>query len=156
MEKIALFPGSFDPFTIGHDSVVQRSLQLFDRIIIAIGVNANKPGFFSPEERKQMIAALYLSQPRISVVIYKGLTVDVCKDTGAGFILRGLRNSSDFEYEQSIAQMNLMLPQSVETLFFMTLPEHMPVNSSIVRDILRHGGEVTQFLPVGMKLPDCK
>jgi pantetheine-phosphate adenylyltransferase len=156
MEKIALFPGSFDPFTIGHESVVQRSLQLFDRVIIAIGVNATKPPFFSEEERIQMIESLFAAEPRVSVMVYKGLTIDLCNKTGASYIVRGLRNSTDFEYEQSIAQMNRQISGGIETLFFVTLPEHTAVNASIVRDILRNGGEVTPFLPEGMKLPDRK
>lgn len=145
--KIAVFAGSFDPFTKGHESVVVRALPLFDKIIIAIGNNSTKMGFLTVEERMELIENVFANEPRIVVEAYEGLTVDYCKKTGATFMLRGIRTAADFEYERAVAQMNkLMLPE-VESFFLLTTPELTPVNSTIVRDILRYGGDVSQFLP---------
>ncbi|MCK9206270.1 MAG: pantetheine-phosphate adenylyltransferase [Salinivirgaceae bacterium] len=145
--KIAVFAGSFDPFTKGHESVVVRALPLFDKIIIAIGSNTNKMGFLSVEERIELIHNVFSDEPRIEVESYDGLTVDFCKKAGANYMIRGIRTAADFEYERAVAQMNkLMLPE-VESFFLLTTPELTPVNSTIVRDILRYGGDVNQFLP---------
>lgn len=147
MEKIAIFPGSFDPFTVGHESVVCRAASLFDRIIIMIGVNANKKSFFPIEKRIEWINRVFEDDPRISVDVYDGLTVDFCKKTGAQYIIRGLRTSADFEFERAIAQVNKQMYPEIETVFLLTIPEHTPINSTIVRDIIVHGGDPGRFLP---------
>ncbi len=150
MEKIAIFPGSFDPFTIGHESIVRRALPMFDKIIIAIGYNSNKPGFFEIETRTKWIHDVFKNEAKILVEHYAGLTVDYCKRVGANYILRGLRTSADFEYERAIAQVNKQMYPEIESVFILTMPEHTPINSSIVRDIIRHGGDVSDFLPKGI------
>ena len=147
MEKIAVFPGSFDPFTIGHESIVKRALPMFDKIIIMLGVNHAKKYFFSIELRKQMIVDLFEGNPKIEVETFDGLTVDFCKKVGASYILRGLRTAADFEYERAIAQVNKKMHQNIETVFLLTMPEHTPINSSVVRDILKHKGDASIFLP---------
>ncbi len=147
MERIAVFPGSFDPFTIGHESIVKRALNLFDRIIIAIGVNTNKVDFFPLEKRLQWIKEVFEFEEKVSVCSYTGLTVDFCRKNNARFIIRGLRTSADFEYERSIAQVNRAMADDIETIFILTLPEHTAITSTLVRDILRHGGDASKFLP---------
>ena len=153
MEKIAVFPGSFDPFTIGHESIVKRALSLFDRIIIAVGHNANKRGFFPLEKRILWIREVFDGEPRISVDKYEGLTVDFCTKVNAKFLLRGLRTSADFEYERAIAQLNKQMMPDIESVFLLTYPEYTPITSSIVRDIIRLGGDASKFLP---NSPDLK
>ncbi|MDP4185876.1 MAG: pantetheine-phosphate adenylyltransferase [Bacteroidota bacterium] len=150
MDKIAIFPGSFDPFTIGHESIVKRALPLFDRIIIMVGYNINKKSFFPPEKRKEWIERIFNDEPKISVDVFDGLTVDFCKKVNAVYILRGLRTSSDFEYERAIAQINKQMYPNLETIFLLTLPEHTPVNSTLIRDIILHGGDANRFLPKGL------
>jgi pantetheine-phosphate adenylyltransferase len=147
MQKIAIFPGSFDPITRGHESVIRRAVPLFDKIIIALGQNAEKKNYFSLEQRTDFIRTVFADCPTISVDSYSGLTVDFCKKVGAGFILRGLRTAADFEFERSIGQVNKKLYPEIETVFLLTLPEYTAINSSVVRDILRHGGDVSQFIP---------
>ena len=147
MKKIALFPGSFDPFTIGHENIVRRAVSLFDEIIIAIGLNTNKKEYFPLEIRLAWITEVFQNSPGIKVMSYEGLTVDFCKSVGAGFLLRGLRTAADFEYERAIAQVNKTMDTEIESVFLLTTPEHTPVNSSIVRDILRQGGNARIFLP---------
>ena len=147
MKKIAVFPGSFDPFTVGHESVVKRALPLFDTIIIAVGTNTTKQSFFTLEQRMQMIGDVFNGEPRVVIDRYKGLTVDYCKARGATYLLRGLRTSADFEFERAIAQLNKSMYPEVESVFLLTLPEHTPVNSTIVRDIIRHGGDAKKFIP---------
>ncbi len=147
MEKIAVFPGSFDPFTVGHESVVLRGLKIFDKIIIAIGQNSSKNNRFSVDQRVRMIEDVFANEPRIEVVAFEGLTVGFCKQTNAKFILRGLRTSADFEFERAIGQVNKMLDAELETVFLLTSTSHTPINSSIVRDILQHDGDVTPFIP---------
>ncbi len=147
MQKTALFPGSFDPITKGHESVILRALPLFDKIIVAIGVNVEKKYFFPLETRMQWIREVFKDHPAVEVVSYSGLTVDVCRRTGANYILRGLRTSADFEFERSIGQMNRQMLPEVETVFLLTTPEYTALNSSIVRDIIRNGGDATQFVP---------
>jgi pantetheine-phosphate adenylyltransferase len=149
-EKIALFPGSFDPFTIGHQSIVDRALPMFDKIIIALGYNSNKTGFFSVEERLDWIEKVYKDEKKIEIAKYQGLTVDYCAQVGAQYILRGLRTSSDFEYERAIAQMNKTMYPNIESVFLLTEPQYTPITSTIVRDIIRHGGDASQFLPKGI------
>lgn len=147
MSRIAIFPGSFDPFTIGHESIVLRSLGLFDKIIIAVGHNENKKAFFSLQSRLAMIRDVFEGNAKIEVMHYEDLTVTLCKRVGAKFILRGLRTSADFEYERAIAQVNKVMNDSVESVFILTLPEHTSINSSIVREVLRYGGDAHKFLP---------
>ena len=152
MEKIAVFPGTFDPFTVGHESVVNRAQVLFDKIYIAVGFNPKKDALFSLEDRKGFINQVFEGNPKIEVVHFEGLTIEFCKSIGARYILRGLRTAADFEYERAIAQVNKAMHEGIETVFFLTMPEHTPINSSIVRDIVRHGGDVSKFIPTKMKL----
>ena len=147
MTKIAVFPGSFSPFTIGHQSVIDRALPLFDKIIIAIGINAEKNQYFSIEERIQWIKDVYNNNSKISVKFYEGLTVDFCKKENANFILRGLRDSHDFKYEKNIAQMNYNLNHKIQTVFLITPPEISHISSTIIRDIIKNGGDVSEFIP---------
>ena len=152
MSKIALFPGSFDPITVGHESIVYRTLNLFDKIIIAVGHNENKKAFFPLEKRLAMINDVFDSNPKIEVIHYKDLTVDVCKRVGAKYIIRGLRTSADFEYERAIAQVNKAMYPDIESVFILTMPEHTSINSTIVREILRYGGDASKFLPSAVDL----
>lgn len=152
MEKIAVFPGSFDPFTVGHESIVNRASKLFDKIIIAIGLNPKKDALFSLEERKNFIKQVFEDNPKIEIVHFEGLTVEFCKRVGATYILRGLRTSADFEFERAIAQVNKSMYNEIETVFLLTITEHTPINSSIVRDIYRHGGDISKFVPSKMKI----
>ena len=147
MKKIAVFPGSFSPFTIGHQSIIDRALPLFDKILIAIGINSEKKQYFSIEERIEWIKAVYKDNPKIAIKFYEGLTVDFCKKENAKFILRGLRDSHDFKYEKNIAQTNKKLNDKIETIFIITPPEISHISSTIVRDIIKNGGDVSQFLP---------
>lgn len=152
MKKIAVFPGSFDPITLGHESVVLRSLSLFDEIIVAIGNNSQKKYMFDLKQRQNWIKETFRDYNKIKVDIYEGLTVNYCESVGAKYLLRGLRNQQDFEFERSIAQMNRDLNDEIETIFLFTDPEYSAINSTIVRDIYRHGGEVNQFLPKNVTL----
>ncbi|MCK4662512.1 MAG: pantetheine-phosphate adenylyltransferase [Bacteroidales bacterium] len=152
MEKIAVFPGSFDPFTLGHESIVKRALPLFDKIIIIIGINSEKSGYFSLEKRKNWINNIFKDEKRISVELFEGLTVDFCKEKNAKYILRGLRTAADFEYERSIAQMNKAMYPDIESVFILTTPELTPVNSSTVREIIKLGGDASIFLPKDIDL----
>ncbi len=152
MEKIAVFPGSFDPFTIGHESVVKRALPLFDKIIISIGYNNNKTDFFPLEKRINWIKAVFENEPKIIIDKFEGLTVDYVKKVNAQYILRGIRTAADFEYERAIAQTNKYLDKNIESIFLLTTPEHTPVNSTIIRDIIRNGGDASQFVPKEVKL----
>lgn len=149
--KKAVFPGSFDPITLGHLDVINRGLSLFDEVIIAIGVNTDKKHMFSLEERKLHIENAFKNEPRIKVSTYKGLTVDYCKTVKADYILRGLRNSSDFNYEQSIAQTNSTLAK-IESVFLVCAPNVSHVSSSIVRDIIRNGGDYRSLVPKSVLL----
>ncbi|HPY66963.1 MAG TPA: pantetheine-phosphate adenylyltransferase [Bacteroidales bacterium] len=156
MKKIAVFPGSFDPFTIGHEGIVRRALELFNEIIIAVGANALKKSYYSLETRKEMIAKVFSDEPRVKVDHYEGLTVDYCVKKGAKYILRGLRTAADFEFERAIAQVNKALKSDVESVFLLTIPEHASVTSTIVRDIIRSGGDASQFVPSAVNLKDYK
>ncbi len=147
MERIAVFPGSFDPITKGHESIIKRALPMFDKIIVAIGENAEKKSYFTLEQRINWIKAVFQDEPSVSVVSYRGLTVEFCRKMNARFLLRGLRTSADFEFERSIGQINKNLDADIETVFLLTMPEHTALNSSIVRDILRNGGDASQFVP---------
>jgi pantetheine-phosphate adenylyltransferase len=152
MEKIAVFPGSFDPFTIGHESVLKRALPLFDKVYVMLGVNQAKSQYFTIEQRKRMIEDVFAGETKVIVAIHSGLTIDFCKSIGATHILRGLRTSADFEYERAIAQVNKKMLHPIETVFFLTMPEHTPINSTIVREILRYGGDVSQFIPLKLDI----
>jgi pantetheine-phosphate adenylyltransferase len=156
MKKTALFPGSFDPITKGHESIVKRAIPLFDEIIIAIGENSEKIGFFSIEQRLKWIEQVFKNYPTVKVQKYNGLTVQYCKEINAKYILRGLRTAADFEFERSIGQMNRQIYKDIETVFLLTTPEFSALNSSIVRDIIRHGGNVKQFVPDAIDINDSK
>ena len=147
MSKIAIFPGSFAPFSVGHQSIVDRALPLFDKIVIAIGINSEKNHYFSIEERLEWITAVYGGDPKIEVKRYEGLTVDFCKKEKANYIVRGLRDSHDFKFEKNIAQMNKELNTNIETIFIITPPELSHISSSLIRDIIKNGGDAQQFVP---------
>ena len=149
--KKAVFPGSFDPITLGHLDIINRGLSLFDEVIIAIGINADKKHMFSLEERKLHIENAFKNEPRIKVSTYKGLTVDYCKTVKADYILRGLRNSTDFNYEQSIAQTNSILAK-IESVFLVCAPNVSNISSSIVRDVIRNGGDCRTLVPKSVLL----
>ncbi len=152
MSRIAIFPGSFDPVTRGHENIIIRALPLFDKIIIAIGSNQDKKNYFSVEERTGFIRKVFADYPQVSIDTYKGLTVNYCREVGAQYILRGLRTSADFEFERSIAQVNKKMYPAIETVFLLTLPEYTAINSSVVRDILIHGGDPSLFIPDGLSI----
>jgi len=154
-DKIALFPGTFDPFTLGHLSLVERGLCLVDEIVIAIGVNLDKKTFFPLEQRMEMATRLFESNPRIKVRTYSGLTVDFAKETGAGFILRGVRSVNDFEYEKNIADMNREIA-GIETFVLFTEPEYTHISSSLVRELLTYGKSVSAFVPENLHIDDYK
>jgi len=147
MDRIAVFPGSFDPITVGHQSIILRACDLFDQIIVAIGDNAEKTCYFDIEQRLEWLDKVFAGNGKISIAKYSGLTVEFCRKVNARFILRGLRTSADFEFERSIGQVNKKMYPEIETVFLLTIPEHTSINSSIVRDILRHGGDASRFVP---------
>ncbi|MFD2530747.1 MULTISPECIES: pantetheine-phosphate adenylyltransferase [Polaribacter] len=144
--KRAIFPGSFDPITLGHFDIIERGVTLFDELIIAIGVNADKKYMFSLEERKNFIEECFKDNPKIKVVTYKGLTVDFCEQNDVDFILRGLRNPADFEFEKAIAHTNRDLA-AIETVFLLTAASTSYISSSIVRDVIRNNGDYTKLVP---------
>lgn len=152
MERICLFPGTFDPITRGHVDIVQRSVNLFDKLIIAIGVNANKQPMFPLEQRKEWIREIFKEYPNVEVTDYTGLTINYCKEIGANYMMRGIRYISDFEYEKAIADMNRELAPEVETIFLTCAPEYSTVSSTIVRDVIRNGGDVSAFVPDEVKV----
>jgi pantetheine-phosphate adenylyltransferase len=152
MDKIALFPGSFDPFTIGHQSIVNRALPMFDKIIIAVGFNTQKKALLSLENRLKLINEVFSGNPKIEVKHYQGLTIEYCAKVNANYLLRGLRTAADFEYERAIGQMNKAMNPDIETVFLLTMPEYSFVNSTIVRDILFYGGDASKFLPSGIEI----
>ena len=145
--KTAVFAGSFDPITKGHEDIVLQAMPLFDEIIIAIGVNIDKKYAFPLEKRIKWIENTFAEYPKVKVVSYQGLTVEFCKKMNAGFIIRGLRNTTDFEYESVIAEANKKLNPEVETVFFLANPNLRCVSSSVVRDIIKNGGDLTAFIP---------
>lgn len=149
--KRALFPGSFDPFTAGHHSIVKRTLAFVDEVIVGIGFNEGKKGFLPLEKRLEMIRALYVDEPRVKVLPYSGLTVDFAKEQEADVIVRGIRSVKDFEYEESIADINRKL-SGIETVFLFTEPDLAAVSSSVVRELVHYGKDVSMFLPEGMKI----
>jgi pantetheine-phosphate adenylyltransferase len=151
-KKIAVFPGSFDPITKGHESIIKRCVPLFDEIIIGIGFNSNKHYFFSQDRREHFIKKTFEGESRISVRGYHGLTVNFCKEVGAQFILRGLRTSADFEFERAIAQMNRSMEDAIETVFIVAEPSLSHISSTIVRDILLYNGDITPFVPDAVRV----
>jgi pantetheine-phosphate adenylyltransferase len=150
--KKAIFPGSFDPITKGHEALVLRGLELFDEIVIAIGTNVTKKYLFSIEQRIKFIEDTFKGNKRVSVQAYEGLTIEFCKSINAKFMLRGLRNSPDFTFEKSISQINRKLNKEIETVFLITSPELSAISSSIIRDIIINKGDASSFLPNGVKL----
>jgi pantetheine-phosphate adenylyltransferase len=154
MKKIAVFPGSFDPFTIGHEAIIRRAISLFDEIIIAVGANALKRNFYSLETRKEMISKVFENDPSVTVDHYEGLTVDYCRRKRAGYLLRGLRTSADFEFERAIGQVNKAMAPEIESVFLLTGPEHSFINSTIVRDIIINGGDASGFVPSAINLKE--
>lgn len=152
MERIAVFPGSFDPVTKGHESIVLRALPLFSKVIIAVGENSEKKSFFPLEKRMEWLRQVFIGEPAVTVSSYSGLTVDFCLKENARYILRGLRTSTDFEFERGIGQMNRQIHPEIETVFFLTLPEFGSLSSSIVREIIRHNGDVRQFVPDSIRI----
>ena len=147
MEKIALFPGTFDPVTLGHLDIAKRSLALFDKVVIGIGTNIAKIPMYSVDQRKQWLDQIFYGQPRIETSIYEGLTIDFCQKINAKFIVRGIRFVSDFEYEKMIADMNRSLDSTIETIFLTCLPIYNSVASTMVRDVIKNNGDASQFLP---------
>ncbi len=145
--KRAVFPGSFDPITLGHQSVIERALPLFDEIIIAIGVNSTKNSMFDIDSRIQWIKDSFDNSPKIIVKSFKGLTVDFCKQEDAAYILRGLRTAADFEFERGIGQVNKLMVDEIETIFMLTSTAHTPISSSIVRDVVKNNGNISKLVP---------
>ena len=146
-KKIALFPGSFDPITKGHKSIVERALPMFDKIVVAVGTNTAKNSVFPLEKRIEWIEKTFAQYDNVEVVTFNSLTVDFCREIGAKYILRGLRNSTDFQYERNIARINQELDSEIETIFLMTKPDDAAISSSLVRETLSFGRDVSQFIP---------
>ncbi|MDP1811265.1 MAG: pantetheine-phosphate adenylyltransferase [Sediminibacterium sp.] len=147
MQRVCLFPGTFDPVTLGHVDIINRAIPLFDKIYVGIGINSSKSPMFSAAQRMEWFQEIYKGEPRVESVIYDGLTVNYCKTIGANFILRGIRYVSDFEYEKTIADANRTLDKNIETIFLTGEPKYTSVASTIVRDIIRNGGDASPFLP---------
>jgi pantetheine-phosphate adenylyltransferase len=145
--KIALFPGSFDPVTKAHVDIVKRSVGLFDKVYIGIGANSTKQALLSIETREKMLRAVFEMEPKIHIIAYEGLTVNFCKSIGAAYMIRGIRTVSDFEYEKGIAQMNHALMPDIESIFIVSKPGYSSISSTIVREVMRHDGDVSQFIP---------
>ena len=148
----AIFPGSFDPITNGHVSILERALPMFDKIYVSIGVNSSKKSMFSMEQRKTWIEKVFENEPRIEVNTYDALTVNHANAVGANYIIRGIRNSFDMEYERSIAQMNRDMNSDIDTIFFVPEPAHSAISSTIVRDIIANGGDVAKYLPESLDI----
>ncbi|MRG45616.1 pantetheine-phosphate adenylyltransferase [Chitinophaga sp. SYP-B3965] len=147
MQRICLFPGTFDPVTLGHTDIIDRALPLFDELVIGIGINSSKVPMFTVEQRVEWIREIYKHEPKIKVASYEGLTVNFCKEINAQFILRGIRYVSDFEYEKAIADINRKMDHEVETIFLTCSPEYSTIASTLVRDVIRYKGDAAQFLP---------
>lgn len=145
--KIAVFPGSFDPITVGHVDIVRRALPLFDKIIVAIGVNSQKRALFTLEQRRQWVEEVFRSMPGVEVGSFEKLTAHYCRRVGAGYLLRGLRNASDFDYEKTISQLNQIVGDGLETIFFIAQPGYSHISSTIVREIIKGEGDASPFLP---------
>lgn len=156
MEKLAVFPGSFDPFTVGHEEIVRRGLRIFDKIIIAVGTDSGKKEFLNIESRIRLIKKAFSDTNRVEIVSYSGLTVDFCKKVGAHILIRGLRTAADFEYERAIGQANRAMNGDIETVFILTSTVHTFISSTIVRNIYMSRGDVSQFLPKNLTTEDLK
>jgi len=156
MEKIAVFPGSFDPITIGHQKLIERFIPLFDKIIIGIGINSQKKYLFPLEQRLEWINNTFENEPKVEVQHFKKLTAHFCKKVGAKYLIRGLRNSSDFDYEKTISQLNNIVGDGIETVFLISEPAYSHISSTIVREIIRGGGDATPFLPEGIEFDHNK
>jgi len=152
MQRIALFPGSFDPITIGHVDLVVRASKLFDRVIVGVGTNSEKKYLFDQEKRLSLVQMAFKDLDGIEVIAYSGLTVDCCQKRQARYILRGIRNAADYEYEKSISIVNNSINPSIETVFLLSKPEHASISSTIIRDIIRNGGDPNPFLPKGVRI----
>ncbi len=152
MERICLFPGTFDPVTNGHIDIIERAVGLFDQLVIGIGVNSSKQPMFSVEQRTGWIQEIFKHEPRVKVISYEGLTINCCKELNAHFILRGIRYVNDFEYEKAIADMNRMLAPEIETIFLTCSPLYSTISSTLVRDVIRNGGNSSLFLPAAVKI----
>lgn len=150
MDKTAVFPGSFDPFTVGHESLIIRGLNIFDKIIVAVGVNSEKKCFLSVEKRIELIRCVFKNNDRVEVKTYNNLTVDFCVENGVNHILRGLRTSADFEYERAIAQVNRLMRPEVDTTFLLSKAEYSGVSSSLIREVVMYKGDARNFLPEGI------
>ena len=151
MQRICLFPGTFDPITMGHVDIIERAVSQFDKLVIGVGINSSKQPMFSVEQRTGWIQEIFKNDPRVEVTGYEGLTVDFCRKIDAKFILRGIRYISDFEYEKAIADMNRMLVPDIETIFLTCSPLYSTISSTLVRDVIRNGGNAGMFLPPQVK-----
>jgi len=147
MQRICLFPGTFDPITLGHVDIIRRAAGLFDKLVIGIGTNSSKTPMFSLEQRIQWMSEIFAEEPHIETVTYEGLTIDFCRRIGARYMLRGIRYVSDFEYERAIGDMNHALAPEIETIFLTSSARHASISSTLVRDVIRNGGDARQFLP---------
>ena len=147
MERVALFPGSFDPFTVGHKDLVVRGLKIFDRVVIGVGQNYSKRGLLSNENRVKLIEDTFRDEPRVSVEVYDSLTVDFCRERNIKFLLRGMRNAQDFEFERNMMQINNMLDSELMTVMLFTTPENEAISSSFVREMMAYGKDVSRYLP---------
>lgn len=154
--KIAVFPGSFDPITVGHVDLVRRALPLFDRIVVAIGTNSTKATLFSLEQRREWLEAVFRNSPNVEVGSFQKLTAHYCRRIGAGYLLRGLRNASDFDYEKTISQLNHIVGEGLETVFLISQPEYSHISSTIVREIIIGEGDARPFLPPEIHIPAGK
>ncbi len=151
MDKIAVFPGSFDPITLGHVEIVKRALPLFDKIIVALGVNAQKKTLFSLEQRLRWLEKVFQDENQVEVQHFTGLTVNFCREVNAGFLLRGIRNAADFNYEKTISQLNNIIGDNIETVFLISHPKYSYISSTIVREIIRGEGDASKLLPEGVQ-----
>ena len=151
--NIAVFPGSFDPITTGHEALVKRALPIFDKVVVAIGINSQKNYLFSLEQRLVWLAEVFVNDPKVEISSYEGLTAHYCVKIGANYLVRGLRNTSDFDYEKTISQLNFIVGKNLETVFLISEPSYSHISSTIVREIIKGGGDASPFLPTGLELP---
>ncbi|MEZ4956016.1 MAG: pantetheine-phosphate adenylyltransferase [Saprospiraceae bacterium] len=151
--NIAVFPGSFDPITVGHEQIVKRALPLFDKIVVAVGINSQKKYLYTLEQRLKWLEDVFANDPKVEIASYHGLTAHFCNSIQAKYLLRGLRSSSDFEYEKTISQLNFIVGNNLETVFLISEPAYSHISSTIVREIIKGGGDATPFLPAGLELP---
>jgi pantetheine-phosphate adenylyltransferase len=152
MPKIAVFPGSFDPITVGHVDLVSRALPLFDKVIVAVGVNSQKQTLYTLDQRLEWISAVFAAEKKVEVSYFEGLTAHYCNKIGAKYLLRGLRNASDFDYEKTISQLNAIVGEGLETLFLISQPAYSHISSTIVREIIKGGGDASPFLPPQIRI----